>query len=117
MATSIRLTGFSKKDGSQLLCIEPCWWVIGELNQNVKMNWVESNDTGSYRDDDADISVEEARTLHEQFKPYAFQGIYSLPDTHHFIKPDLDAIELAVGKGANEFAHFHVCVFEWDSGY
>lgn len=116
MARSIRLIGISKADGSNLLRVEPTWWAIDEIDQVVKFNWIESNDTGSYTDFNADITVDEARTLHEHFKLHATRGMFSGVDTQEFIKPDLDAIEASVGARAVEFSHFRVCIFEWESG-
>lgn len=40
-----------------------------------------------------------------------------LRDTRKSIKPELDMIEVAVGQRAAEFSHFHVCIFEWESGF
>lgn len=116
MARSIRLTGISKDDGSELLDIEPRWWAIEELDKSVKFRWIESNDTGSYSDLDSDISVDEARTLHEQFKSRAIQGMFSSLDAQEFIKTDVHAIDSAVGKDSARFSHFHLCIFEWESG-
>lgn len=87
-------------DGSELLSIEPGWWPIDEMKNYVKFNWVESNETGSYTYLDADISVDEARLLHEQFKPLAHLGRYASSDAQDFIKGDLEAIESAVGERA-----------------
>ena len=68
MAFSVRIEGIDAH-GSRAFSIEPHWWKIPELGKNVKFNWIRSNDTGSYLDNDADISIDEARILHEQFKP------------------------------------------------
>ncbi len=69
MASSVRFSGVSKSDGSELFCIEPEWWVISELGRNVSLKWITSDDTGSYSDSDADITIDKARILHDQFRP------------------------------------------------
>lgn len=139
MAKSIRFSGFSKSDGSRLFSIEPDWWSVTNLQKSVKLNWASSNVTGSYRDDDADISVEEARVLHEQFKPEILGKIaynVNCMDAEKLrhdesastrlagyteyvaqLKAELGLIEAAVGEDASKFSHFHICVFEWESGY
>ena len=104
MAESILLTGF-EKDGSKQFELEPGWWRISELNNLVKIHWVESNETGSYRDLDADISVNDARQLHEQFKRYA-----SDDDS----KMRWEQLDIALRN--DNFSRFHVRVFEWDTG-
>lgn len=139
MAYSIRFTGFSKKDSSQLLNIEPSWWSVDELKKTTKFNWIVSNETGSYRDEDADISVEQAHALHAKFAPVALDRIAYNEDCIRSerlksddgaasrlasyvnyvaeLKAEFDSIEAAVGVDSNLFSHFHICIFEWESGY
>jgi hypothetical protein len=138
MAYSIRIHGLGR-DGTELLQMEPHWWEISKLSENVQFKWIESNDTGSYSDDDADISIDEARILHEQFRPELLATIaYNLEcvesskmrtDEHaasvlkqyldyvERLQSALNALDFAVGEGAGDFSHFHICVFEWDSGF
>ena len=138
MAYSIRLEGMGA-DGSTVFSIGPYWWKISDLGKNIKINWVSSNDTGSYSDEDADISINEARILHEQFKPeleklIAFNVkllksiktraeknaasqimLYQECITRH--QSMMTLLDSAVGNEARNVSHFHVCIFEWDSGY
>jgi hypothetical protein len=114
MAFSTRLTGYSKQDGSVLLRMEPPWWNVQLLRKDPRLT--ESNETGGYRDYDADLSLEEARELHERFKPAAMQGIYQYEGWQQIIQPMLIELDLAFSQRAAEFSHFHVCVFEWESG-
>jgi hypothetical protein len=114
MAFSVRLTGYSKQDGSALLCMEPPWWSVELLRKDPR--FAESNETGGYLDYDADLSLEEALELHERFKPAATKGIYKYEGWQQSIQPMLIGLDLAFSKRATEFSHFHVCVFEWESG-
>ena len=138
MAYSIRFSGIGK-DGKKTFWIEPHWWVISEMTRAITPNWVVSNKTGSYQDEDADISLDEARKLHQLFKPellrlIAFNtecvesekkrtGEYAsirLADYTKCVKQlntELELIESALGKDAGSFSHFHVCIFEWESGH
>lgn len=137
MAFSIRLTGIAK-DGSELFCIEPHWWSIAELHKNIKPKWTVTNDTGSYEDQDTDISIEEARILHEQFKPvlldlidfnskcvesektstdqYAALRLKEYVDYVAALHSHLQTIEAAIGANSAATSHFHLCIFEWESG-
>jgi hypothetical protein len=139
MAYSVRLTGFSKSDGSELLNIEPNWWSVGDIKKYLTCNWKVSNDTGSYRDEDTDISAEQARMLHMQFAPIALDRIAYNEDCVRSerlksddnaavrlamyvkyvaeLKAEFDSIESAVDADSDLFSHFHVCIFEWESGY
>jgi hypothetical protein len=114
MAFSARLTGYSKQDGSALLRMEPPWWNVELLRRDPR--FAVSNETGGYLDHDADLSVEETQELHERFKPAATQGIYEYEGWQQSIQPMLRALDLAFSHRAAEFSHFHVCVFEWESG-
>ena len=139
MAFSISFSGISKKDGLELFVIEPAWWEISKLEQKVKYLWIESND-GSYSDRDADISIDEARILHKQFKSRLVKDIayntecieserkqkgtraFSAARLKDYVKhvsklqSYLTTLDSAVGESAENFSHFHVRVFEWDSG-
>jgi hypothetical protein len=139
MAYSLRLSGIGKEKGKELFCIEPTWWKISELAKLVKIHWVTTNETGSYSDDDADISADEFRILHEHFKSVlveliafnvgCLESYKKYTDEHAAarvegytkyvsqLQGELQTLESALGEDADKFAHFHLCVFEWDSGY
>lgn len=137
MAYGIRFTGIDK-DGVTQLDIEPHWWTISELGDRVELKWVKSNETGSYTDQGADMSVDEARVLHLQFRQelaelivynedcikdeeestdkHAAQRLAEYTKYVESLKANLNALDLAVGDNAPNFSHFHVCIFEWESG-
>ena len=138
MASSIRFSGVSKSDGSELFCIEPEWWVGSELGLNVSFKWSTSDDTGSYSDSDADISIDEARILHNQFRPklkklIAYNtkclksymkdtGPYAAQLTEEYaeyvaeLQSHLMALDSVVGSDSEKYSHFHVRICEWESG-
>lgn len=66
-ARILRLTGIGK-DGAVLLTMEPHWWEITKLGESVSLTWISTSEDG-YVDKDADVTLSQARTLHEQFKP------------------------------------------------
>jgi hypothetical protein len=139
VAYSVRFTGISKKDGSKLLRIEPSWWRVGEVTKLLDCDWVVSNRTGSYFDDDADISFDQARALHQHFAPTVLELIainedciraeklrsdqyaaLRLADYEKYVaklKAEFDSIAVAVNEDGKLFSHFHVCIFEWESGF
>ncbi len=137
MAFSLRFTGIGT-NGKERFRIEPSWWTISGLGKHIKLNWITTNETGSYTDKDADISAQEARILHEQFRPKLLEliaynksciksyktdaGDYTadVADYKAYVaalKRSLRTIDAAVGADVGKFSHFHLCVFEWDSGY
>ena len=64
MAFSMRLSCMGK-DGSDLLRMEFDWWNISALGKHVKLTWTSANDTSSYGGEDADISADALRIIHE----------------------------------------------------
>ncbi len=140
MAYSILFSGFKKGKKKAAFHIEPhaLWWDIAELLKAIAPNWVVTNETGSYEDEDADISLDEARKLHQLFKPkllrliedgtesieraktrtdkYAAQVLADDTTYVERLNAELETIESALGKDAGSFSHFHICIFEWDTG-
>ena len=114
MAYSVRVKGISK-DQRPILIIEPPWWDADELMKDNR--FVVSNETGSYFDHDADLSVEEAKDLHSKYREEAITGLYGGEAWQKRIRPMLEELDKAFGLGADKYSHFHVTVFEWESGY
>ena len=139
MAYGLRLSGVGNKRGKESFTIEPTWWDIAKVYKLVKLNWVSTNETGSYTDDDADILLNQARILHEYFMPEIVKLIafnvscleadkkstdefaaLRVADYSEYVlqlKEKLQIIESALGVDADKFNKFHICVYEWDSGY
>jgi hypothetical protein len=137
MAYSIRFEGVGS-DGKTLFTIEPHWWQVEVVRERFEKRWIVTNETGSYTDEDVDISASEARALHRHFRKelkkmitYNESCLKSYrKDTDEYaplrvadytkycdeLKGHLELLDGAVGEDAATFAHFHVCIFEWDSG-
>ena len=113
MAFSVRIKGITKEGGVSFT-LEPSWWDANELKRDDR--FTVTNDTGSYDDYDADLSVEETRALHEQFREATVSGIYGVEGWQSRIRPILDVLDEALEVGNNKYSHFHVTVFEWESG-
>jgi hypothetical protein len=114
VAFSVRITGYSKETNEPSFVMEPPWWPESVLRQDPRFQ--ASNGAGGYLDYDADLDVEEARELHEWFKPRATRGIYEYGGWQELVQPMLQELGLVFGSRAHEFSHFHVNVFEWESG-
>ena len=113
MAFSVRVKGISK-DGGVLFTLEPLWWDANELKRADR--FVVTNDTGSYSDYDADFSIEETRTLHEKFREATVSGIYGVEGWKSRIQPMMEVLDNALQAGSEKYSHFHVTIFEWESG-
>ena len=92
--------------------MEPQWWNAYKLKDDKR--FIESNETGSYFDYDADFSVEEMRKMHEKFRPT--DGLYTGEGWQEIIRPMLEKIDEALYSRSEDYSHFHVTVFEWDTG-
>ena len=102
MAFSVKLKGYSHHH-DLLLELEPGWWRERELMADPR--FVESIDNG-YSDFDADLSVAETRELHEKYREKAHEGYAETRE----------ALDQALDEYAAEYSHFHVQVFEWETG-
>lgn len=138
MTYSIRIAGLGR-DGKELLSIEPNWWTVSKIQALFPNRWVHTNLTGSYADADVEVSVEEARSVHAQFRSILLENIqfnadsltsYAAGNSPHKdsivsqyeeliskLEGQLDLLDGAVANASGEFANFHICVYEWDSGF
>ena len=113
MAYSVRIIGYSKEYRSPILDLEPPWWPAEPLMEDSR--FIEKFE-GSYYDYDADLTVEEMRALHLKFRVDATTGVYGSEAWQPQIRPILWELDEALSERAEEFSHFHVNVFEWESG-
>ena len=111
MAFAVRLIGYAKSNDSALVDIEPSWWDPHELMCDAR--FVQSNDTGSYFDYDADLSVAETRELHERFKPAASGRGDKYQEA---VRPMIERLDALFTSDESGLSHFHVRVFQWESG-
>jgi hypothetical protein len=72
--------------------------------------------THGYLEYGADLSVNETRKLHQQFLPEARAETYRLCGWPEIIQPQIAALDVALSETGNQFSHFRVYVFEWESG-
>lgn len=94
--------------------MEPPWWPDREIREDPRFQ--ASKTASGYLDYGAELSVEEARKMHERFRPRATTGVYEYSGWQEIIQPMLRDLDLVFGPRAHEFSHFHVGVFEWESG-
>jgi hypothetical protein len=112
---SITIT-FHVKDRSAkpVLNVEPRWWDADALCADPRFKM--SNETGSYYDWSADLTVKEFRDLHEAFRPQATSGVYAAPDWQKIIQPKIKAMDYALAGAHGKISNIHVQVAEWESG-
>ncbi len=103
MAFAVKLTGYSHHYGEVLLELEPEWWNAYELMGDSR--FVESINDG-YSDFDVELSVVETKKLHKKYWEKA-SDVYA---------DRREALDQALGEHAAEYSHFHVQVFEWETG-
>ena len=114
MAFSVRLTGRPVRSGEPAFTIEPSWWPAGELRSDPRLR--ESVNDG-YLDYQAELSIAEARALHERFRAAAVGGVFDCGPWQEIIWPMLAELDAVFGPRAAEFAGFTLSVFEWESGF
>lgn len=135
-ARIIKFTGIGK-DGAVLLSMEPHWWEITKLGERVDLRWVSISEPG-YEDEDAEVTLDQARTLHEQFKPKLLELIETnskaAESTKHLtenldpprenayakyvreLKSDLAELDSAFAENSSHYSRFHILIYEWESG-
>ena len=113
MAFSVRITGISRETGEAMFELEPSWWDTAVLMRDHR--FIQSEQTRGYQDYDADLSVDETRSLHEQFLPKATAGAFGHCGWPEIIQRQVAALNAAL-RADDEFSHFHISVFEWESG-
>jgi len=113
MAFAIRITGYTRKANEPSFEMEPPWWPEKELRDDPRF---QASQADGYLDYTADLSVAEARALHERFKPRASRGVFAFAGWQKIIRPMLAELDLVFGPRADEFSRFRVVVFEWESG-
>lgn len=113
MAFSVRLTGFSAKSGEEIFKMEPSWWPASVLREDPRMT---KSATGGYLDFMATLSVDEARAVHELFRPAAVAGVFGSTEWQEIIGPMMAELDAVFGPRSVEFGKFELCVFEWESG-
>ena len=101
--------------GGERLELEPRWWPEEVLCADPRFS--QSNETGSYNDWDAKLSIAEFRELHERFRPEASKGIFADADWQAINQPQLQIIDLAINGALRSLDRAEVGVHEWESGF
>ena len=115
MAFSVRISGYHKGSSTAAWSIEPRWW---EPKSLLKYKQFETkNETGSYQDYLADFTPEELKEAHEFYKSSMKEGVFADSSWKSIIAPQLEKLDTALDEDGNEYSHFEVLVFEWESGY
>jgi len=70
-----------------------------------------------YRDYIAELSADQLKKLHEQFRPEATSGVYKSEGWQERIQPILKVSDEALYANSDQYAHFRVGVYEWESGF
>ena len=112
MAFSVRVTGYAPA-GEQLFDLEPPWWDQAELRQDPRMR---SSVSDGYLDYDVELAAQEARDLHEHFRPRAARGAFADGDWQELIQPMLRQLDAHLGREPEHLSHCLIHVFEWESG-
>lgn len=92
------------------LVLEARWWDTDELCKDPR--FIQSNDTGSYYDWDAELSVPDFQILHERYRVQMQTGLFAGDDWQKVIQPKMQMIEAALAGGLGTLSHIHVNVFE-----
>ena len=110
MAFSVRVE-VHKSYGNEMLRLDTYWWDPQELIKDPR--FVYSNETGSYADYTASLTVDEFSTLNKKYRPTSQQLANFSPATRARISI-LDAVVDLVNA---EHDTIKVVAFEWESGY
>jgi hypothetical protein len=113
MAWFVHLTGFDRNTGKPLLKMEPSWWPANEIKNDPRLR---ETITDGYLDYRAELSVDEARVIHERFRSAARQGVFNCDSWEALIRPMMEELDSALGPRSTEFSGFALCVSEWESG-
>ena len=114
MAFSLKVTGYSRKDGRALMEIEPNWWDAQELMQDRR--FAEPQQQGRFQHYHADLSLDEMRELHDRYKGNVTTIQRWLCFRFKKLSPPCRELHHALHRRSRNYSHFHVNVFEWESG-
>jgi len=119
MSFDVRITGVlkdSSSDNQHFLRVEPPWWLTAELRDDERFTL---SGNSSFRDYNAELTIEEIRTLHEQNKPAGMPGSGTFGDEswQKKIQPIMEEMEKAFYQESDRYQYFQVFIFEWVSGF
>lgn len=114
MPFSVKITGYSKTDGQTLLEVEPNWWNARDLLHDKR--FIESRKNRVCYNYDADLSLNEARKLHEKYKSNVTIIHKWLCFKFRKLSPTCQQLHDALYYRGHNYSHFHVTVSEKESG-
>jgi hypothetical protein len=114
MTFSVKITGYSETEGQMLMMMEPHWWDAEELVKDKR--FVECDKRKFYRDYEADLSLDEVRELHERYKGNVTTLQKFLCFRFKKLSSPCQKLYGALFRSDQNISHFHINVFEWESG-
>ncbi len=110
MAFSVRVEAYRFPATSPMLTIEVSWWNTRELMDDERFKY--QPEMQGYDDYIAVLKPCEFRELHHRYRKNAFWP--SGTEEYHY--PALPMLDAIADYLSDEYHHFRVTVFEWDSG-
>jgi hypothetical protein len=115
-AKSVNISFYGTTSPSKpVLCVWARWWDPEPLCADPR--FTRTNDTGSYFDWRANLTLDEFITMHESFRDHATSGVHALPDWQAIIQPKIRSIDGAITGTLGEISKVNVEVAEWESGF
>jgi hypothetical protein len=114
-AKSVNISFYGTTSPSEpVLCIWARWWDPEVLCADPRFEM--TNESGSYFDWSADLTLDEFREMHTAFRAQTTSGLYAAPDWQEVIQPTIQAIDSAISGGLGAISRINVQVSEWESG-
>jgi hypothetical protein len=112
---SVAISFYGTTSSSEpVLCVWARWWDPDVLCAGPKFEM--TNESGSYFDWSADLTLDEFRDMHTAFRAQTTSGLYALPGWQEVIQPKIQAIDGVISGGLGATSRFDLQVSEWESG-
>jgi hypothetical protein len=113
MASMFCVKGFRKDDPKQAAFhVEPIWWPRDEIRKDPRM----ISEGTMFDDYEARLTGDEARELHERYRHSEVPEKFSDEHWRKVIQPRLRTLDSALIQNPDEYSHFLIAIYEWDSG-
>jgi len=113
MAYMFAVKGYSKTDGKEILHLEPFWWNRKELRDDPRLKEIVE---GGFADYEAKLSADELRELRDRYTSRANEQKNESELSQRMIHDRSEQLDWAIEEGADNFSHFTLGFYEWDSG-
>ncbi|MES9883452.1 MAG: hypothetical protein ABW185_21520 [Sedimenticola sp.] len=114
MASSVKITGYSKSNGEVLMEMEPLWWNAKELKNDER--FAVSRKGRLYHDYGANLSLAELQELYDRYKGNTTTTQKLLCFKLWRLSLPCKKLYDALNSRSQKYSHFHVKVVEWESG-